>query len=117
MALPPSEVTLVAELASVTDEAQFVVLYDPDAAGLRVQQAAGTPADARAQELWLIVGEAAPVSLGLLSDDRRTLISGDAEMGALLPTTTLAVSNEPLGGSPTGARKGDVLAAGAITPL
>lgn len=107
----------LAQLAPVTGEAQFVALYDVEAATLRVQQAAGTPVPQRAQELWLIVGDAAPVSLGLLAADGTTSIMVPAEIEAQLTQAVLAVSDEPLGGSPTGAPTGDVLAAGPIISL
>lgn len=108
---------LVAQLAPVSGQAQFVALFDRDVATLRVQQAAGTPAPQRAQELWLIIGDNAPVSLGLLSADGTTVISVDDSLGAALEQAVLAVSDEPPGGSPTGAPTGDILAAGPIFSL
>ncbi|OAN76641.1 hypothetical protein A8B78_02855 [Jannaschia sp. EhC01] len=107
----------VAQLAPITGDAQFVALYDPDAATLRVQQAAGTPALDRVQELWLIAGDAAPVSLGLLAEDGTTTISIAEDLRTLLTQAVLAVSDEPPGGSPTGAPTGDVLAAGPVISL
>ena len=83
--------------AKVTDERLVVVL------------AGGTGApQGQAHELWLIVGEAAPVSLGLLGT-RTEIRLADVPEGAIL-----AVSLEPEGGSPTGAPTGPVL---ALAPL
>jgi anti-sigma-K factor RskA len=60
-------------------------------------------------ELWVIVGDAAPVSLGLL--DQATFTR---PLDALPDGAVLAVSLEPSGGSPTGAPTGPVLAAGPV---
>ncbi len=83
--------------ARVTDERLVVTL----AAGAVAPQG-------QAHELWLIVGEAAPVSLGLLGT-RTEIRLADVPEGAIL-----AVSLEPEGGSPTGAPTGPVL---ALAPL
>ncbi len=69
----------------------------------------GAPAG-RAHELWVIVGTAAPVSLGLL--DQATFARA---LDALPEGALLAVSLEPAGGSPTGAPTGPVLVTGAVS--
>ncbi|NBZ87429.1 anti-sigma factor [Stagnihabitans tardus] len=66
------------------------------------------PGPDQAHELWLIVGDAAPVSLGLLGAETRIAFAAPPE-GAIL-----AVSLEPAGGSPTGQPTGPVLALGAL---
>lgn len=77
---------------------------------LRVARIAGPAAEAgRVHELWLIVGDAAPVSLGLIEGDGVTLAT--AALGAGM---VLAISLEPTGGSPTGAPTGPVLVTGVI---
>lgn len=80
---------------------------------LDVTTLAGAPAPGRSWELWAIAGTAAPVSLGVLGPDSGTvqvdLPIGDTE------GVVLAISDEPLGGSPTGAATGAVLAAGPLT--
>ncbi len=61
-------------------------------------------------ELWLLVDGGAPVSLGLLSevDGQRQRIEAGLPLGG---GQGLAVSIEPVGGSPTGAPTGPVIAA------
>lgn len=85
--------------------------YDASLRGETLQltrvQGEAPPPD-RAHELWLIVGEAAPVSLGLLSADTRL------HLAALPVGATLAVSLEPAGGSPTGQPTGPVIAVGQL---
>lgn len=76
---------------------------------LTVARKAGSGADpAHAHELWLIVGDAAPVSLGLLGQTT-TVALHLAPEGAVL-----AVSLEPAGGSPTGQPTGPVIAMGKL---
>lgn len=60
-------------------------------------------------ELWLIVGDAAPVSLGLIDSPAVTRALGTLHAGAIF-----AVSLEPTGGSPTGAPTGPVLVTGVV---
>lgn len=76
---------------------------------LKVVHKAGAGASlGQSHELWLIVGEAAPVSLGILGATTEITLAGASE-GAVL-----AVSLEPAGGSPTGQPTGPVLAIGKL---
>ena len=66
-------------------------------------------------ELWALPKGGAPVSLGVLPAAgglSRTLTP--TQMQALLHSTQVAVSIEPLGGSPTGQPTGDVLYVAAL---
>ncbi|MEX3014880.1 anti-sigma factor [Gymnodinialimonas hymeniacidonis] len=85
---------------------------------LQVRRVAGDMSDGRAQELWLIVGDGAPVSLGLLGEDPLTTIDPDPQVARLFEAgAVLAISDEPAGGSPTGAPTGEVLALGTLVAL
>jgi anti-sigma-K factor RskA len=76
-----------------------------------VSQTAGPAAEAgRVYEIWLIEGDAAPVSLGLMDGPAITRPVADMPPGA-----TLAISLEPAGGSTTGAPTGPVLVTGIVT--
>lgn len=63
-------------------------------------------------ELWALKKDGPPASLGLIASDKLTALSKKT-----LPKDTkgLAVSLEPLGGSPTGAPTGPVLFVGDLT--
>jgi anti-sigma-K factor RskA len=61
-------------------------------------------------QLWLIVGDAAPVSLGLIDAPTITRPVAGLPEGAVI-----AVSLEPAGGSTTGAPTGPVLVTGVVT--
>lgn len=77
---------------------------------LRISRVAGAGAEAgTVHELWLIAGDAAPVSLGLITGDSISLGAPLLSAGMVL-----AISLEPTGGSPTGAPTGPVLVTGVI---
>ena len=69
----------------------------------------------RTPELWLIPAGARPIAVGLISTHAPITLALSASLVARLgPTARLAVSIEPLGGSPTGQPTGPVVAAGQI---
>jgi anti-sigma-K factor RskA len=69
----------------------------------------------RAPELWLIPAGAKPIPVGMIARDRPTTLALDSALLARVGlTAVLAVSVEPVGGSPTGQPTGPVIAKGAI---
>ena len=69
----------------------------------------------RSRELWALPTGAAPVSLGLLPQTGRIRVAlDDRQRAAMARAEQVAVSDEPLGGSPTGAPTGAVL---GVAPL
>ena len=70
----------------------------------------------RVLELWSVPPEGAPRSLGLIAADGVTVVERRRLPASLLKggTAALAVSVEPLGGSPTGAPTGPVIYAGKL---
>ena len=95
----------------------FVTL-DPDRGLLTADLPGLSPVPGHSHELWLIAGEDAPVSLGLVPPGAPVTLSlPDALRTAVATGAILAISAEPEGGSPTGLPTGPVLAAGAITAL
>jgi anti-sigma-K factor RskA len=73
---------------------------------------------ARVAQLWVIAGKNPPRSLGLLQAkaDQLALPAGTTPL-PLVAGATLAISIEPLGGSPTGLPTGPVVAAGVIQSI
>ena len=68
----------------------------------------------RAPELWLIPAGGKPISVGMIDRDKPTTLALDPALLAQLgPTAVLAVSIEPIGGSPTGQPTGAVIGKGA----
>ena len=85
---------------------------------LVIDRLSGEIPDGRVLELWYIAdAESAPVSLGLLTSQRRTELVVGTDIAPTINNGILAVSDEPVGGSPTGAPTGTVLASGTITRL
>ena len=70
----------------------------------------------RVLELWSVPPQGAPRSLGLIAADGSTVVTRQRLPASLLKggTAALAVSLEPLGGSPTGTPTGPVLYAGKL---
>lgn len=65
-------------------------------------------------ELWVMPGEGAPRSLGLVRNDADTRIRIDPADPRMQGAKTLLVSLEPASGSPTGQPTGPVLCSGAV---
>jgi anti-sigma-K factor RskA len=64
----------------------------------------------RSRELWALPEGAAPVSLGLMPERGKVRLAlDDRQRAALAQAVKVAVSDEPEGGSPTGAPTGAVL--------
>ncbi|MEM7709958.1 MAG: anti-sigma factor [Pseudomonadota bacterium] len=100
-----------ATLASADSALLIEAGYAPDTNLFKVLRPEGDPRPGRVLELWVISeGAAAPISLGVLPEARDAFLDISPEIGALIDGGTLAVSDEPIGGSPTGAPTGDILA-------
>ena len=106
---PPMIVVLHATKGSET----IVAGLSPDRRQLTVQplQKVALTSD-QSLELWALKKDGPPASLGVIAADKLTAVNQRA-----LPKDTkgLAVSLEPLGGSPTGAPTGPVLFVGELT--
>lgn len=110
---PAPRAILAATLAAEGQALVYAARYDVEAGELVLSRQGGEAAAAgQVHELWLIAGQAAPVSLGLVegAEFRRPL-------AALPADAVLAISLEPAGGSPTGAPTGPVLVTGAVAAL
>ncbi|MEL6424178.1 MAG: anti-sigma factor [Pseudomonadota bacterium] len=113
-AAPSFEASLTSDDASL----QLIAGFAPLDGTLQVTRAAGQARPGRVLELWLIAeGAEAPTSLGVLPEEPDARISVAVALRPLLPGGTLAISDEPPGGSPTGAPTGEVLAVGAVEPI
>jgi len=112
---PPDAPAYVAQLAADDESLLISAAYDAEAGRFHLERARGEAASGRALELWLIAGDDAPVSLGVLPEARSASVTVPESLRARLDGAALAVSDEPEGGSPTGAPTGAVLAVGAIT--
>jgi anti-sigma-K factor RskA len=111
---PDGSSTLIAELAGESKTVRLAVAYDTAAGVLNINRVEGAAATGRDFELWLIAGSNAPVSLGVLPQNAQGSIVVPEALRATLANAILAISDEPDGGSTTGAPTGAVLATGQV---
>ncbi|MFM0325224.1 anti-sigma factor [Caballeronia glebae] len=114
-AAAPSEY-MVASIARKDGVVHWTATVDVRAARMVVVPTSRVTIPAnRATELWLIPPNAKPIALGVFPSDRPATMTLPPEIVAQLSTqAVLAVSDEPPGGSPTGAPTGPVLATGQM---
>jgi anti-sigma-K factor RskA len=112
---PVPEVRATSVLVAMLGDtkAPVAAVYDPASGELRVAAGPGVPA-ARVAQLWVIGGDGVPHALGLLAGRPTSLSPQGADRRRIAPGTTLAISVEPLGGSPTGLPTGPVVATGVL---
>lgn len=114
----PEAPTYTATIVAADQSLRFEASYDENDGTLKITRMQGAAREGRALELWLIAENAAvPVSLGVLPAEPEARINLAAPLANALVNGTLAVSDEPEGGSPTGAPTGDVLAVGKVITL
>ena len=111
--LPPSEAPMIVVLHATKGSETLVAGLSPDRQQLTIQplQKVSLTSD-QSLELWALKKDGPPASLGVIAADKLTALNKKT-----LPKDTkgLAVSLEPLGGSPTGAPTGPVLFVGDLT--
>lgn len=118
LAAPERDNSLVAELAGEGQTVRLAAFFDARSVTLRLNRIAGQPQKGRDFELWLIAGGQAPVSLGTLPQESMISLKVAPDIASKLASgAVLAVSDEPLGGSPTGQPTGAVLATGALSAI
>ncbi len=112
---PASAPQLVAELGAPGSSVGLIAALNPVDGVFSITPAAFSPDDGKSLELWLVPGEGAPVSLGVVPDDGGRLVLDDNLVQQISDGALLAVSVEPLGGSPTGVATGPVVLSGSLT--
>jgi anti-sigma-K factor RskA len=116
--LPPRAPLLATLTGTQTKQPNFVAAIGADGQSLTIVPAALLTADKRSMELWLIPQGGKPASLGLIAAGQPVQLNVPPELLKHVGSgATLAVSLEPLGGSPTGQPTGEVIAHGNLTRL
>lgn len=120
-AAPPTDAPsprLVAALSHEESDLSVIAFYDAAANEIVLARLAGDRPPESDFELWVIEGENAPVSLGVFEDeaDIRLGLAGETEP-LLRAGSLLAISVEPVGGSPTGQPTGPVVAVGDLRAI
>jgi anti-sigma-K factor RskA len=115
---PQRQPVLVANVAAEDRSAAFVVSYDPADRTMLVSPAVATPAPGHDHELWLIPASGTPQSLGLVaSTSPHRLPVPQQSQANFRRDATIAISVEPVGGSPTGQPTGAVVATGKLVAV
>ena len=96
LALTPAAPSFTASLAAEGGSLRYEAVITQDR--LTITRVSGAGADAaHSHELWLIAGDNPPVSLGVIPGDGETISLPGVKAGEIL-----AITVEPVGGSPTG---------------
>ncbi|PYE82504.1 anti-sigma factor [Pseudoroseicyclus aestuarii] len=103
------------EIASADGTVLIEARIDAAASALDLAIDAEGPPAGRAHQLWLIPESGEPISLAVISEVQPEIVLPfEPDLLPLMPGATLAISDEPAGGSPTGAPTGAVLASGTL---
>ncbi|MBJ7446158.1 MAG: anti-sigma factor [Brevundimonas sp.] len=116
----PGAAPVLTSIALLKEEAgptSFVVTLDKAHDRLIVATVAGQAQADRSFELWVLPEGQAPVSLGVLNGREALVLDTAKLLGPDGETASLAITLEPLGGSPSGDPTGPVVASGALTPV
>lgn len=98
--------------------AGIIAAFNPQARKLLIVPAAPSASQQWVPELWLIMPGGAPLSLGVVDPEQPTEVKLSPDLADVLKQSpTLAISLEPLGGSPSGAPTGPVIARGTLHHL
>ncbi|GAA5617105.1 hypothetical protein Brsp03_01244 [Brucella sp. NBRC 12951] len=109
---------LVAELSATDVRVNLLASYDPASGYLQVIPVAAGASGEKSLELWLVLQKGNPVSLGIFKPGKEGELTIPLELrDDITAGTTLAVSLEPFGGSPTGVPSGPIVASGIVRPL
>ena len=115
--LGPQAPRYVSEIAAENDNLRILAVYDAGSSELQITRTAGQAIDGRSLQLWCIVEGKEPWSVGVLATDARETLSLPVGWIEGAPGWSLAISDEPLGGSTTGQPSGDILASTPMTRL
>ncbi len=108
---------MIAAMALTDASGSQPAMYDAALGMVKMPGPMPIPAGKSAQ-LWMIEGNAAPKPLGTFHSTGPGTYEAEAKMGAVIkPGTILAISIEPIGGSPTGAPTGPVIASGMLSKV
>lgn len=100
----------VSDMVSEDSEVRLTALYDDASGEMRVSMGGRAPSEGRDFELWLIQGDRAPISLGVMPHAGNTAMPVPEALRTLVAGATLAITDEPAGGAPGGVATGPVVA-------
>jgi len=108
---------MIAAMAPADKSEAQPALYDAASGMVKMPGPMSIP-EGRSAQLWAIEGDQAPRPLGTFRETAPGMYVAEAKMGAVIaPGTMLAISIEPIGGSPTGQPTGPVIASGMLSKV
>lgn len=111
----PSEPLMAAQLAGDSGPSTMTAAYDPARKAMLVSLPQGVSPSDRSPELWLIDQLGKPLALGVVkSGGVASMVLAAEAARRMHADVILAISIEPLGGSPTGQPTGPVVAKGVL---
>lgn len=114
---PIAAAPMIAAMALTDASGSQPAMYDAATGLVKMPGPMPIPAGKSAQ-LWVIEGKAAPKPLGTFHSTGPGIYEAEAKTGTVIPAgATLAISIEPMGGSPTGAPTGPVIASGTLSKV
>ena len=120
VAIAPVQVVaapMIAAMAAADGSEGHPALYDAAAGMVKMPGEMPIPAG-RSAQLWAIHGDQPPIPLGTFKAAGPGMYVAEAKMGAVIaPGTKLAITIEPIGGSPTGKPTGAVIASGMLSKV
>lgn len=109
---------LVASLVAADSDVRYLAVYDPAEGAVGLSHVSGERAAGKDFQLWMIEGGNQPVSMGIIPAGATARLPVEAGAREKLASgAKLAISLEPLGGSPTGLPTGPVISAGDLFRL
>ncbi|MEM5543319.1 anti-sigma factor [Sulfitobacter sp. AS92] len=104
-------------MAAEDSALEMLAVMDMSRGDIALRRVSGNAPDGRVLELWAILPDRAPISLGVLPEGDVTRVALPADLAAEAAQITLAITDEPPGGAPEGAPTGTIMAAGAVAEL
>ncbi|WBU58067.1 anti-sigma factor [Paracoccus sediminicola] len=104
----------VSDMVSEDSEVRLTALYNDENGEMRVSMDGRAPGEGRDYELWLIQGDRAPISLGVMPRGGQAAMPVPEELRTLVANATMAITDEPAGGAPGGVATGPVVAQAAM---
>jgi anti-sigma-K factor RskA len=109
---------LVAALAAPDGTPLLAATFDPLRGAVVLTPATQRDDAGKSPELWVIEGNAPPRSLGVIDiKGPNAHVIEPRQLAGIRPGAVLAITIEPLGGSPSGAPTGPVVASGTLSAV
>jgi anti-sigma-K factor RskA len=107
-----------ATLSDQENGLSIVVDYVSETGVMVVRHVSGSATEGRALELWLVMADReAPISLGVVGNRREERIVIPETLRTTLPASSVAVTEERLGGSSNGRPAGESLTTATFAPI